>query len=77
MPFLSTLLDTGVISVSKFMDLQSPDHPLKENLERLFRTLEEQGTQGFIKFMSCLQKERASTNQQIVKILELNTTVCL
>lgn len=64
MPFLSTLLDTGVISVSKFMDLQSPDRPLKENLERLFRTLEEQGTQGFIKFMSCLQKEGASTNHQ-------------
>lgn len=64
MPFLSTLLDAGVISVSKFMDLQSPDRPLKENLERLFRTLEEQGTQGFIKFMSCLQKEGASTTHQ-------------
>ena len=64
MPFLSTLLNAGVISVSKFMDLQSSDRPLKENLERLFRTLEEQGTQGFIKFMSCLQKEGATTNHQ-------------
>ena len=64
MPFLSALLDAGVISVSKFMDLQSPDRPLKENLERLFRTLEEKGTQGFIEFMRCLQKEGASTSHQ-------------
>ena len=64
MPFLNTLLEAEVISVSKFMDLQSPDRPIKENLERLFRTLEEKGTQGFIKFMSCLQKEGASATHQ-------------
>ena len=64
MSFLNTLLEAEIISLSKFMDLQSPDRPIKENLERLFRTLEEKGTQGFIKFMSCLQKEGASTTHQ-------------
>ena len=40
----------------RFMDLQSVDQPIKENLGRLFHTLEEKGS---IAFMSCLQKEGA------------------
>ena len=43
---------------------KSVDRPIKENLGRLFRTLEEKGSRGFIAFMSCLQKEGASSNHQ-------------
>ena len=64
MPFLNTLLEAEIIPLQKFMDLQSVDRPIKENLARLFRTLEEKGTRGFIAFMSCLQKEGASSNHQ-------------
>ena len=61
MPFLNALLKAEVISLSKFIDL-SADRPIMENLGRLFRTLEEKGSQGFIAFMSCLQKEEASSS---------------
>ena len=64
MPFLNSLLEAEIIPFTKFMDLQNVDRPIKENLGRLFRTLEEKGSQGFIAFMSCLQKEGASTNHQ-------------
>jgi hypothetical protein len=64
MPFLNMLLEAEIISLSKFMDLQSADRPIKENLGRLFRTLEERGSRGFIVFMSCLQKEGASSSHQ-------------
>ena len=63
-PFLNALLEAEVIPLSKFMDLGSAERPLKENLERLIRTLEEKGSQGFVKFMSCLQREGASTGHQ-------------
>ena len=64
MPFLNVLLEAEIIPLSKFMDLQSADRPIKENLERLFHTLEEKESQRFIAFMSCLQKEGASTSHQ-------------
>lgn len=63
-PFLNTLLEADIIPFPKFMDLQSADRPVKENLGRLFRTLEEKGSRGFITFMSCLQKEGASSSHQ-------------
>ena len=63
-PFLKMLLESEVIPVVKFMDLQSGDRPIKENLERLIRALEEKGNEGFVSFMSCLRKEGASASHQ-------------
>ena len=64
MPFLNTLLEAEIIPLPKFMALQSADRPIKENLGRLFCSLEEKGSQGFIAFMNCLQKEGASSSHQ-------------
>ena len=63
-PFLKILLEERVIIVDKLLDLQSADRPIRENLERLIRALEEKGNDGFVKFMSCLQKEGSSTGHQ-------------
>ena len=63
-PFLNILLDDKAISLPKFMDLQSADRPIKDNLERLIHALEEKGSQGFVKFLNALQKEGGSPSHQ-------------
>lgn len=64
MPFLNTLHEAEVITLSKLLDLQSADRPIKENLERLIRTLEDKESEGFVSFLKCLQKEGASQGHQ-------------
>lgn len=69
MPFLNALHEAKIITLTKLLDLQGTDRPIKENLERLIRTLEEKGSEGFISFLRCLQKEGASANHQRLFVL--------
>ena len=58
MPFLNTLHEAGVITLTKLLNLQSAYRPIiKGNLERLIRTLEEKESEGCMIFLK--KKEQA------------------
>ena len=67
--FLKVLTDSGTIKVSAFLDLANPDRSVEENLHRLMRVLEENGTAGFIDFLSCLLMEPIPSHEDLFKLL--------
>ena len=67
--FLNALTNSGAIKVSSFLDLANPDRRVKENMERLFRILEEKGVTGFISFLSCLRSDPTPSHEKLFTIL--------
>ena len=53
---LNALIYDGAIQVNTFLDLQNTDRTVGENLEKLFQVLQKEGTRGFIKLLSSLQR---------------------
>lgn len=67
--FLNELTHSGALKVSAFLDLQNPDRTVKENLKRLIRVLEDQGSRGFINFVSCLRKDSYPPHEKLFDVL--------
>ena len=67
--FLNALTHSGALKVSSFLDLQNPDRSVHENLSRLIRVLDQQGSRGFINFMSCLYKDSDPAHERLFNIL--------
>ena len=67
--FLNNLVESGAINVESFLDLVNPDRPLRESLEKLLFNLEGNKTQGFIDFLSALQKDSPPSHDKLFKKL--------
>ena len=77
-PFLSSLLNSGAISVHTYMDVTLPHRTQRENLARLLKAVQEQGVGTFIKLVECLQKDSTPAHQKLSELLlEEGTCMCM
>lgn len=76
---LNVLTKNKVITTNVFLDLQNVDRTVGENLEKMFRVLEKQNTQGFIDLLTSLQKTFPNPgNEKLTELLfEEGMYVCM